>query len=172
MRTSRRSIADPTRLGAGMRTSIAVSVLGLLSMLGCGGAAAPAARTEVGARADDDASDDDRSANDADLEPAIDGAPCPASYTERAPDCSHVRVTSCVRADGAVCSCAMPTWCGGAAPPPMPASWVCEAPRRCPPIGSACTGDDYCSDAPCSWMGGQHCEGGVWRELPPGPAPP
>lgn len=97
---------------------------------------------------------------------------CPATYDTQPPDCSQP-VQSCVRQNGDVCMCRQPISCGGAAPPPMPDRWTCESPVRCPPVGSACKEQGaVCSTAPCSWMGGNRCENGVWTELPPGPAPP
>lgn len=178
-----RSLAASVRLSATMRCSSSIALLWLGSawVLACGAAPPP----EPGPAADGSTGSDEPdprgrsnaseggSERDAPVEPLlVDGGPCPAAYSDRAPDCASAWPVSCVRSDGAVCSCVTETWCGGAAPPPMPAYWVCAAPLRCPPLGTACTGTDFCSDAPCSWMGGQRCEGGVWTALPPGPAPP
>lgn len=136
----------------------------LLCLLGCGGATEPerqrTAGDEVVVRVDEVAVDETR----------VPGA-CPRSFGERGPTCSADDYpVGCTYPEG-VCGCSQPVYCGGAAPPPMPASWTCSAPPvPCAPAGSPCSGDATCSTDGCGWSG-VACQNGVWTTfmLPPPP---
>lgn len=95
---------------------------------------------------------------------------CPSRYGE-AIDCGGAQVGPCVYPEG-TCTCSVPTWCGGAAPPPMPPQWICEARRPpCPADGTPCSGrEPGCSLGPCGFDR-MVCVDGAWRtEI--GPLPP
>lgn len=96
---------------------------------------------------------------------------CPRSYGDQSPTCAADDFPSdCTYPEG-TCGCRRPTYCGGAAPPPMPETFLCEpTPVPCPTAGTPCSGAGRCSNQRCGWQG-VACENGVWTEfmLPPPP---
>ncbi|MBK6578702.1 MAG: hypothetical protein IPG17_21405 [Sandaracinaceae bacterium] len=96
---------------------------------------------------------------------------CPRSYGDQTPTCAADDFPSdCTYPEG-TCGCRQPTYCGGAAPPPMPRTWVCEAPSvPCPAAGTPCSGPGRCSNQRCGWQG-VACENGVWTPYFQSPPP-
>lgn len=96
---------------------------------------------------------------------------CPRSFGDQSPTCTADDFPSeCTYPEG-TCGCRQPTYCGGAAPPPMPETFVCEpTPVPCPTAGTPCSGEGRCSNQRCGWQG-VACENGVWTDfmLPPPP---
>lgn len=96
---------------------------------------------------------------------------CPSSFGDQSPTCTADDFPSdCAYPEG-TCGCRQPTYCGGAAPPPMPRTWICEAtPVPCPAAGTPCSGPGRCSNQACGWQG-VACEGGVWTPYIQSPPP-
>lgn len=97
---------------------------------------------------------------------------CPSRFGEPGPTCNDGDVpVSCGYPEG-TCSCETGTWCGGAAPPPMPLEWRCRAHRSpCAAEGSPCSAPGaHCALDDCGFHG-MRCDGGVWRSYMTPPPP-
>lgn len=98
---------------------------------------------------------------------------CPATFGGGpAPACASGQDPGpCTYPEG-TCACEAPVHCGGAAPPPMPPSWRCEAPRKpCPADGTPCKAGQTCHDGACAWQGAHECRQGTWRTVRVAPPP-
>jgi hypothetical protein len=141
--------------------------------LGCSGAPAAQSRDESSSEngaGDEHAGGGDEHAGGSSPTPLA-GGRCPTLASEL-PDCSAFSGDWCTRDDGAVCRCESPHWCGGAAPPPMPRSWICSVPEpRCPEPGTPCTGTGSCSRGRCRWENVVQCVNGTWQPVYIAPPP-
>jgi hypothetical protein len=94
-------------------------------------------------------------------------ASCPATFAEARGLCSST--DPCTYPEG-TCSCSVPPWCGGAAPPDdRPETWQCTplvradgCPGQHPPDGTACTDDGQRCDYTCSCLAIATCHNGTW----------
>lgn len=97
---------------------------------------------------------------------------CPERYGLAPRSCDAGDAPGVCNYPEGTCRCGVPTWCGGAAPPPMPVTWICETPptTACGAPGTPCTGAASCSVGPCGFDS-IACVDGVWTSRI-GPRPP
>ncbi|MEM9074855.1 MAG: hypothetical protein AAGE52_40535 [Myxococcota bacterium] len=97
---------------------------------------------------------------------------CPARYNEDPPRCEGDDFPEQCSYPEGDCHCGVPPHCGGAARPPLPLRWMCEARRPpCPRDGTPC-GDEgaRCSHDACGWTG-VRCVDGTWQSFQSPPPP-
>lgn len=147
-----------------MRRALLLLVCSFSLVVGCA-----ETRTAQGATGTEEEGGGEEVATETDT-PRSPGA-CPRSFGDQSPTCAADDFPSdCTYPEG-TCGCREPTYCGGAAPPPMPQTFICEpTPVPCPAEGTSCSGPGRCSNQRCGWQG-VACENGVWTPYFQSPPP-
>ena len=147
-----------------MRRALLLLVCSFSLVVGCA-----ETRTAQGAAGTEEEGGGEEVATERDT-PRSPGA-CPRSFGDQSPPCAADDFpVDCAYPEG-TCGCREPTYCGGAAPPPMPQTFICEpTPVPCPAEGTSCSGPGRCSNQRCGWQG-VACENGVWAPYFQSPPP-